>query len=53
MDEAHLMIIAALYAAVVAVSYKKFGLINALIWPLIIIMLGFILYFSTVFKREE
>lgn len=46
MAENVLVILAALYASVVVLSYRKVGFVTALIWPVSMFLLGMIIYIN-------
>jgi len=46
MDENVAMLLAGMYALIVAMSYRKVGFFAALLWPLTIIIMGTIVYLS-------
>ena len=46
MSEEIIVLIAAIYAAIVALSFKKLGIGQALFWPFIIIFLGSYVFFQ-------
>lgn len=45
--------IAAIYASVVAISYRKIGILPALIWPVTIVCVGMIVFLATIFAPED
>jgi len=53
MSEEIIVPIAAIYASMVAISYRKVGIIQSLIWPITIICVGLIVYFTIIFSSEE
>ncbi len=44
--------LAAIYASVVAIAYRRIGLFPALIWPFIIVCMGIIVFLATVFSFQ-
>lgn len=52
MSEDIIILIAAIYAAIVTLSYKKTGFMQALLWPMMIVILGTYVYFLAVLQEE-
>lgn len=52
MSEDIIVPIAAIYASVVAFSYRKIGIFPALIWPVTIVCVGMIVFLATIFAPE-
>lgn len=45
--------IAAIYASMVAISYRKIGILPAIIWPFTIVCVGMIVFLATIFAPED
>ena len=52
MSEDLIVPIAAIYASVVAIAYRRIGILPALIWPVTIICVGMIVFLATIFAPE-
>ena len=52
MSEEYIVLIAAVYAAIVAISFKRAGFISAIIWPVTIILLGTYVFFVTALSQR-
>ena len=53
MSEEIIILIAAIYASIVTVSYKKTGFVQALFWPINIIILGTYIYFLAILQEDQ
>jgi uncharacterized membrane protein YvlD (DUF360 family) len=53
MSEEITILIAAIYAGIVAISFKRVGLISALMWPLTVILLGLFVYFTAALSQPK
>ncbi len=53
MSEEVTFIIAGIYAAVVAISFRRVGMISAVLWPVTIILLGTYVFFVTALSQPS
>jgi uncharacterized membrane protein YvlD (DUF360 family) len=51
MSEEIMILIAAVYAGIVALSFKRVGMLSAIMWPITIILLGLYVFFVTALSQ--
>jgi uncharacterized membrane protein YvlD (DUF360 family) len=51
MSEEIMILIAAIYAGIVAISFKRVGMLSALMWPITIILLGLYVFLVTALSQ--
>ena len=52
-DDVALILAIGIYTAVIAISYKKTGLLPAVFWPLTIIIAGTMVYLRVLIHEEK